>query len=155
MDPVTVSRHVEAPPEVVWELTTDIAGSPRTLTGVVRVEMLTEPPFRVGTRWRETRVMMRREATEEMWVTEIDPGTSYTVEAESNGMHYRTVVTVAASPGGGTDLAMTFSGTPTHVVSRVLGAIMNPFVRRSIEGMVGKDLDDLAAAAQSRTTGPD
>ena len=46
---------VDAPPAAVWEVLTDIAGTPQVLTGVEEVEILTGGPYAEGTRWLETR----------------------------------------------------------------------------------------------------
>ena len=40
---------------------------------ITALEMLSEGPFGEGTRWRETRVMFKKEAVEEMWVTGFPP----------------------------------------------------------------------------------
>lgn len=147
MDTVTVRRHVRAPLERVWELATDLEHAPEILSGVDRVEVLTPPPFGAGTRWRETRTMMRREATEEMWVSEVDPLRSYTVEAESHGVHY--VSTFRFEPGeDGVELSLLFSGRPQGTATRVLAAVTAPLARRSVRKALGQDLDDLATAAE-------
>ena len=43
------------------------------MDGLVRLEKLTEAPYGVGTKWRETRKMFGREASELFEVTEFDP----------------------------------------------------------------------------------
>lgn len=70
---VVVERVIRASPERVWEALTDLQGTERVLSGVERIEVLTEGGFAVGTRWRETRRMLGREATEEMYVTASEP----------------------------------------------------------------------------------
>lgn len=66
---ITLSRTVNASPEQVWCVFTYIPAAADTLSGVEGIEMLSEPPYGVGTRWRETRTMFGKKATEEMWVT--------------------------------------------------------------------------------------
>jgi uncharacterized membrane protein len=147
VDTVTVRRQVRAPVERVWELATDLEHSPEILSGVQRVEVLTPPPFGVGTRWRETRTMMGREATEEMWVSAVEPQRSYTVEAESSGVHY--VSTFRFEPSAdGAELTLEFSGQPKGTATRLLAAVTAPLARRSVSKALGKDLEDLAAAAE-------
>jgi len=51
-------------------LPTDLEGSAERLSGVNEAEILERPEFGLGTRWRETRTMFGKEATEEMVVTE-------------------------------------------------------------------------------------
>ena len=51
---IDLERLVQARVERVWEVLTDVAHADQTLSGV---ELITEGPYRVGTRWRETRRM--------------------------------------------------------------------------------------------------
>lgn len=147
---VTVTRHVDAPVDRVWQLCTDIAGTPQVLSGVNRVELLSSAAFGVGTRWRETRTIMKRETTEEMWVTAVDPGRSYTVEADSRGAHYRSVFVFAKAPDGGTDLTLTFEGEPQGTAQKVVGRLLGPMMTPSMRKALAGDLDDLARAAERR-----
>ena len=64
---IRVSRHVEAPAAVVWQVVTDLEGMAGLLPDIVRLERLSDDgpgTYRRGTRWRETRRMFGREATE-------------------------------------------------------------------------------------------
>jgi hypothetical protein len=88
MRTVAARRTIEAPIEKVWVLATDIGRWPEATSGVERVELLTDGDFGESTRWRETRQMFGREATEEMSVSAVDPGRCYTVEAENHGVRY-------------------------------------------------------------------
>lgn len=148
---VAVSRIVEAPLEVVWRVATDLEALPETMSAITAVEVLAGgDPFGVGTRWRETRLMMRREATEEMTVTRVEPERGYTVEADNHGVHY--VSTFAFAPVGPqrTEVTMTFSGQPTarqNPLQRLLGRLGLRIVRSSLE----KDLADLGTAAETAT----
>lgn len=149
MKDVVVSRTAAAPLEVVWGLATDLAAAPDHLSGVEKVEVLTPGGFDVGARWRETRTMFGRAATEEMWVTAVEPVRSYTIEAESNGVHY--VSTFLFEPAdGGTRITLTFGGRATGTGTRILGALTGPLARRGIEKALRGDLDDLAGAAEAR-----
>lgn len=85
-----------------------------------------------------------------MTVTAVDPHRSSTVEAESSGVRYVTGFEFRAAPDGGTDAVMSFGGEATGVLSRVLGAITAPIVRRSMHKVLTADLADLAAAAEAR-----
>ncbi len=110
---LALSRTVAASPQRVWQVITDLDRAAQTLSGVSRVERLTDGPYALGTRWRETRTMFGKATTEEMWVTALDPARSTTVEASSHGTDYRTVF----------DLTPTGSGRDRHGADgAVLGA---------------------------------
>ena len=150
MSGVTTRRTIQAPAERVWELATDIAGAERTMSGIDRVEMLSEGAFGPGTRWRETRTMFGRPATEEMWVTAVDEGRSYTVEAESHGAHYVSTFTFTAVSPDRTEVVLGFDARPLSTVTKVLAKVNAPLASRSVTKALQKDLDDLAAAAERR-----
>ncbi|NJP53169.1 SRPBCC family protein [Streptomyces sp. SBST2-5] len=144
---VAVERRMAAPPQRVWEALTNLKGMERTLKGVTKVEVLTPGPFGVGTRWRETRRMMGKEATEEMWVTACTPAQRYVVEAESHGMRYVSEWDLRPDGSSATTVRMTFTGTPTgrpNLLARLLGRFGAGAVRKAI----AKDLDDIAASVE-------
>ena len=64
MNAMTVSRHVDAPPDRVWAVLTDLEHSPEVVRAIESVEIHTSTGFDVGTRWTETRTMMGRTASE-------------------------------------------------------------------------------------------
>jgi uncharacterized membrane protein len=147
MRDVEVRRHVAAPVERVWAVTTDLGRAPQVVRGIDAVEVLTPGDFGVGTRWRETRTMLGRSATEEMTVTSVEPQRSYTTEAVRPGVRYVSRVAVAPA-GDGSELTMTFGARPTSVMTRLLGAVSGPLGRRAVVKAMEKDLADLAAAAE-------
>jgi carbon monoxide dehydrogenase subunit G len=68
------SEHlIEAPPSEVLAAMTDIDSWPAWMQGLQRVEKLSGGPFGVGTRWRETRRMFGKEASEVFEVVEFEP----------------------------------------------------------------------------------
>ena len=71
MSTVAVTRLIEAPVAVVWQVFTDLGRRRQWLSAVTAVEVLTDGPFGAGTTWRETRRMADGgEITEEFRVDE-------------------------------------------------------------------------------------
>ncbi len=93
MPEFAISTTVRGSPEEVFDAFTDLEGAPRRIPGIVRIEKLTEGPVGAGTHFRETRIMFRKEATEEMEITEFDRPRGYAVECHSCGCAYRTTFT--------------------------------------------------------------
>lgn len=145
---VTVQRPVAAPVERVWSVVTDTSRWADVMSAIERVEVLEGPEFRVGTRWRETRTMMGREATEEMRVTAVDAPRGYTVEADSRGAHYVSTFTLTPTGPASTDVAITFAGHPSGAAMRLLASLTAPLARRQAAKALAADLDDLAAAVE-------
>ncbi|MFF5938280.1 SRPBCC family protein [Streptomyces sp. NPDC012508] len=148
---VTVERRVAASPGPVWEVLTDLRDMPRILSGVERVDVLTEGAFGVGTRWRETRRMMGKEATEEMTVTEAVPPDRYVTVAESHGMRYVSEIALRPDGEGATTVRMTFSATPA-AGSRTgfLAKLLSGLGAKAVSRALAKDLDDVAASVERR-----
>ncbi|WP_030754800.1 SRPBCC family protein [Streptomyces griseus] len=148
---VVVERRVAASPGRVWEAITDLPDLPRTLSGVQRVEVLTEGVFGVGTRWRETRRMLGREATEEMTVTECEPPDRYVTTAASHGMRYVSELSLRADGPSGSVLRMSFSARPGDGrAPGVLARLLARLGARAVSRALAKDLDDIARAVESR-----
>ncbi|MFF6783030.1 SRPBCC family protein [Streptomyces sp. NPDC012510] len=147
---VVVERRVAASQGRVWEALTDLGGMERMIGGVTRVEVLTDGVFGVGTRWRETRRMFGKEATEEMWVTVSEPPERYVVEAESHGSRYVSQWVLRADGPAATTIVMTFSAEPTGGVAGLLAKLMGSVGARAVRKAVAKDLDDVAAWVEGR-----
>lgn len=55
----------------------------------MKIELLTDLPVGEGTRFKETRIMFKREATEEMEFVEFDAPNVYTLGSYSCGCEFR------------------------------------------------------------------
>lgn len=150
---VTVQRRVEAAPEQVWEVVTDLDHAARHLTQVTELHRLTDGQYAVGTGWRETRRMMGRTETQEMWVVENDPGRRTVTEAVDGGTRYRTEITLEPlDDGAATQLSVRFSGTATDPsrLARLAMRVLGPLGLRLTERTLGTEMDDIARAAEQR-----
>lgn len=159
MAKITTSVEVSAPTDIVFDLLTDFERSPEIVEKIVHVEMVSDPPHkpaRVGTRLRETRVMFGKEATEEMWITEIThPGESpdgagrWIIEARSSGMHYLTELGVTPTPNG-SRMEMAFSGRGESLAAKLMSPIFGLFMKGMIARELTRDLEQVKAKAESR-----
>lgn len=145
---MTVSRHVDAPRQRVWDVVTDLDRSPEVISAIQKIERVQGDGFGLGTRWRETRTMFGREATEVMEVTEVDPPRGYVVETEGAGTHYRSEFSLT-DEGDGTRLTMTFGAEPRGVVGRVMAATVGRLFSGATRSAVTADLDDIARTCET------
>ena len=149
MTQITVSREVDAPADAVWQVMTDLERSPQVVSAIGRIERLSgDEEFGVGTSWRETRQMFGREATEEMVVTAVEPGRSYTVEADSRGAHYRSTMTVEPLDADRSRLSMVFAGEPDGLISKVFATTIGKLFEGATRRALQSDVDDMARAAE-------
>lgn len=147
---ITLTRHVNAGPDKVWAVISDIPGSAATLSGIDSIQMLSEGGYGEGTRWKETRSMMGRRETVEMWVSQADPPRSTTVKALQGGADYTSRFTLAERDGG-TDLTLTFGAEvlrPT-ALSRIAMALFGRIGMSITRKALAKDLAEIAAKAES------
>ena len=151
----TLTQHVNASPDKVWAVISDIPGSAATLSGIDSIQMLSEGGYGEGTRWKETRTMMGRAETVEMWVSQAEPPSaaragSTTVKALQGGADYTTRFTLAERDGG-TDLSLTFGAEvvkPT-LLSKIAMALFGKIGMSMTRKALAKDLAEIAAKAES------
>jgi carbon monoxide dehydrogenase subunit G len=151
----SLTQHINASPDKVWAVISDIPGSAATLSGVDSIQMLSEGEYGEGTRWKETRTMMGRAETVEMWVSQSEPasptrGGSTTVKALQGGAGYTSRFTLAPG-GGGTDVTLTFGAEvvkPT-LLSKVMMALFGKIGMSVTRKALAKDLAEIAAKAES------
>ncbi|NOT31025.1 MAG: SRPBCC family protein [Planctomycetes bacterium] len=142
-----IARHVAAPREAVFAVASDFQNAPGRIKAITKLEILTDGPIRAGTRFRETRTMMGRAATEEMEITAYDPPRSYTLGGDSCGCRFRTQLRFEEK-NGGTDIVMDFQAQPLTTMARVMMFLMKPMAKSMMKACA-KDLDDIAAHAES------
>jgi carbon monoxide dehydrogenase subunit G len=147
-----VKTHVDvrAPRKVVWDVATDIANAAQTVKGIEKIEVLERPASGVvGLKWRETRKMFGKEATEVMWITRAQEPAFYETRAESHGAVYTTRIALDEAPGG-TRLSMEFGAAPQTLGAKVMGAVFGALMKGNMRKAILKDLEDIKAAAEAR-----
>lgn len=147
---IGIEALVEAPPEVVFAVVADIPAWPRYISAIDRIELLSPGPVVAGLRFRETRVMFGRPATEEMTVAEIAPPRRLVLTGINHGTAYR-AEHVCEPQGRQTRLRLVFEGRPVTLLARLftpLGWLFLGAVKRQF----ASDLADLKGEAE-RVTG--
>jgi carbon monoxide dehydrogenase subunit G len=138
---------IAAPADRVFKLLSDFAHAPDHVSGINKVEMLTPGPVRVGTKFKETRMMFGKEATETMEVTTFDPPRSYTIQALSCGVEFRS--TFRCTPEGtGTKVRLEVETTPKSLFAKILSPIMKLMMGGMMKKCVMKDLADVKIFAE-------
>lgn len=143
---ISVETLISAPPERVFALLIDIPRWPETIVAIIRIDLLTQGPIAVGSRFRETRIMFGREASEEMTVDEVGSPHRLVLTARSRGTAYRAEHLLEAH-NGGTRLRLIFDATPRSLAARILTPL-GYLMRGTIEKQLAADLADLKRAAE-------
>lgn len=145
---VHAEKRVRADIESVFDVFADIQKIEERIPGILKVELLTDGPVGPEFRWRETRKMMGKEATEEMWFDEFDRPRRYTVKAHSHGTHYLSTYGFEAV-GDETVVHMTFWGRPETIGAKILSGLLGWMGKGAVKKMLQADMDALAAHVES------
>jgi uncharacterized membrane protein len=147
MATLTVSNHVEAPIDQVFQVFSDIEHGPERVSGIKKVEMLTPQSVHLGSRWRETREVLGRLDSAEMEITAFERNRMYTITHHKAGVRVDTTFWFERE-GSGTKVSIEFEldggGVPPGFLAPLGWAI---------EGAVGRvlnhDLADLKHSVES------
>ncbi len=151
MAEIAVRKNVGASARRVWEVVTDLDLVAEAVAAVEKVERLDDGTgFGVGTKWRETRTMFGRTATEVMEVTHIEPGVSYTVESDGAQAHYMSTVSVESYGDDRSRVMMTFSAEARGFMGKLMAATVGRLFRKATRSALDADLNDIKAAAERR-----
>lgn len=143
-------RVVHAPPAAVIAAISDLDAWMSWMPGLVRVERLTEGPFGLGTRWRETRKMYGKEASEVFQVSEYEPPGRLGLrvdgaEGSTGRGEYRFLYLLEPVPDESTRITLEGEVEMPGLVARLLAPMMKGMLRRGCE----RDLEALASHLES------
>jgi hypothetical protein len=141
-----------APPDIAFQTTADIPAWPKFVSAIETIELMTPGTVGPGTRFRRTRVMFGRKATEEMKVAEMLPSRRLVLTAYNHDTAYR--IQHAFSPEmAGTRIELKFEGQPVTLVAWLLMPLGLLFMA-SVKQQLQSDLADLAREAERRHQQP-
>jgi len=147
---INVDGLINASSKIVWDTITDIKSAEHNIKGIDSIEILKEPEDGLlGLKWRETRTMMGRSATEDMWISALEDGKWYEVDAESHGTKYKTRITLKEQ-NGGTHYEMVFNAEPITLSAKLMSLTMI-FFRGSLLKLLRADFEDIKTAAEVKT----
>ena len=147
---IVVETLVNAPRAKVFALAMDLVHWPEYIKAIEKIEVLTPGPVRAGTRFRETRMMYGRHATEEMTFAELVVPERIVLTAENHGTRYRIVEQFIAE-GAGTRIRIDFEGTPLTWTASLL-APLAAAMAGSIKEQLAADLADIKSEAERGAT---
>ncbi|MBQ0767979.1 MAG: SRPBCC family protein [Bizionia sp.] len=140
---LTVAIDINAPKEKVWKAITAIENSVQLISGIENIEMLHTPENTlVGLKWKETRTVFGKSATETMWITEAVELSHYVTRAESNGAIYQTTLKLTEHENT-TYFAMEFSSEAVTFKGKVMGVVFGALLKKSMKKLIYKDLLDI------------
>lgn len=147
MNGFSMSRHIDADPKDVFAVFTDFANAADRISGIERTEVLTPGEIGVGTRFRDTRKMFNREATETMEVSSFEADRSYCIRSSACGCDF--LSTFAFEPdAGGTRVDFQLQLQPRGLFAKLMSPL-NRFMLGPVQKCIQRDFDDLQACLEA------
>lgn len=137
---------IETPRSDVFAAMTDFDSWDQWMDGLIRVEKLTDGAYGVGAKWRETRKLFGKEASEVFEVTEFDPPHRIGLwvdgrQGATGKGEYRFLYTLASSGEDRTQLTMHAEIDMPGVAAKIFGFLFKGMFKK------GCDRDTLALKA--------
>jgi uncharacterized membrane protein len=151
MTTVTVATDIAAPLERVFDVFTDLEHSPGRVSNIQKIEMLTVGPFKLGSRWIETREVFGGSDSAEMEVTAFERNRTYTITHHKAGARIDALFTFEPGENGTrvrVDFAVAGPGLPPGSLAPVRWAMAG-----KVHDVIGHDLAELKDVLEERPTG--
>jgi hypothetical protein len=140
----TLTKTYPVPVPETFAAFADVASAPDRIPAIKKVELLTPGPVGLGTKFKETRVVFKREATETFEFTAFEPDRRQELVALSCGAEYRTAFAFAVH-GAGTRVDVTFNLRAVSLYAKLFSPL-SWLMMGMIKKCVAQDLDDLGRA---------
>jgi uncharacterized protein YndB with AHSA1/START domain len=146
MTTVTVDTQVAAPIQQVFAVFTDLEHGAENVSNIKKIEVLTTGGFALGTRWLETREVLRHLDSAEMEVTAFERNRTYTITHHKAGTRIDAVFTFEAVAGG-TKVRIAYAleghGLPPGLLAPLMWAGAS-----KVRDVISSDLADLKASLE-------
>lgn len=146
-----VSETIDAPVESVFGVASNLHEWVDSFTGITAIDVQTEGPVGVGTRFSETRVIMGKSQTEQMEFTEFDPPNGYVLSSTSCGTFYESKMSFHPVSRG-TRVELLIEATPMTLFAKVLLPVMTPLMKKMMMKCLSEDLADLKNTCEGGVT---
>lgn len=147
MSECRVDIFIKAPSEVCFAVFSDLDRMAERITALIKLEVLTEGPMALGSKWRETRKMFGHESSEVMTISEFDSPKYYAATAASHGAEYYSRYDFV-SEADGTRVTMTFRTKAVSLMAKVM-AIFSGALMKSISNAISADMEELKKVIES------
>ncbi len=152
---IYLNATLPAPPQVVWDVLTDVANGDQIFRSVSDSKLLTEGSYDVGTSWHEKRTLFGHHGEEELHVVECEPPRRAVVDTRLGHDVVRTSyrLTGMGIEQSSTRVAMTTTmiATERTAAEKLAWSFFGGFSYDRTRRMLQHDLEDLEAEAKRRT----
>ncbi len=147
---LTCKVPIKADKAAIWQTITDINNAAVNISGIDNVEVLEQPHGGlVGLKWRETRTLFGKSATETMWITDAETNKYYRTRAENHGVVYISEMAISEE-NGENYLSMSFTGEAQTFGAKMMSALMGWMMKGSTRKVMLQDLEDIKKVVESK-----
>jgi uncharacterized protein YndB with AHSA1/START domain len=140
---LSVFVEIEKPIEDVWKAIVDFENCTNYISAIVDLKIIDKPADTlIGFKWKETRIMFGKEATETMWITDYAENDFYQTRAESHGSIYISRLSLE-HVGENTKLTMSFTAEAQKFFVKIMSVVMGFMMKGSMKKALVKDLNDI------------
>ncbi len=147
MAKTNVTRRIDAPIEAVFDAVANIEKFSSIIPHILSVEFLTESRTGVGTRFRETRQMGKRQASTELEVTEYVPNQRVRMVSDQGGTIWDTIFLTTATADGSVLLSLEMDARAYKLAAKLFNPLIAGMIRKAIE----KDMDCVKSHCEANT----
>lgn len=129
-----VTRTIDAPRELVFRAVSDLDILTEVAPNVIGIDVLSRPDAGgpVGTRFKETRLMMGKENQTELEITEFVDGERVRMVSDSHGTVWDTVFTVRDIQGG-TELNLTMDAKARGFMPMLMNPLFKTMIKKGLD----------------------
>ena len=147
---LSVFVEIDKSIEDVWNAIIDFENCSNYINSIVDIKIIENPKDTlIGFKWKETRVMFGKEATETMWITDYVENNYYQTRAESHGSIYISRLSLERV-GENTKLTMSFTTEAQTFFVKILSVFMGFMIKGSMKKALLKDLNDIKNHLESK-----
>ena len=147
---VEAQETINGSKESIWAVISDIENASSTISSISEVEVLEKPDSGlVGLKWRETRTIFGKTATEEMWITDSSENKFYKTRAESHGNIYVSTLRILSKDECVT-LCMTHESKAQGFFASLVSVPMMFIFKGMLRKCLLQDLKDIKNAVEQK-----
>jgi polyketide cyclase/dehydrase/lipid transport protein len=140
---IEVQLTIDKPKEAIWARITNFENAAETIESIQKIEILERPANGlIGLKWRETRTLFGKTATEVMWITDASENEFYQTRAESHGFVYLNTVNISEQ-GDASVLSMEHVSKPQSFMAKLMSLPMGLMFKGVFKKAMLQDLKDI------------
>jgi polyketide cyclase/dehydrase/lipid transport protein len=129
---VSVTKLINAPEEKVFMAVSDISNLPKTNPDIIKIEFQSDLKSGIGTKFRETRIMNRKESVTDLEVTEYEENSYIRMVADSHGTIWDSIFTIKMV-GEQTELKLTMDAKSQKLLPKLLNPLFKGLYKKGLE----------------------